>query len=92
MHDRELEQRLDAIHERGVHCADGVLRLSYDSESGSVALRAEGPASVAIPYERLSGYLGDLAFGATGQFGAVEMLLCAIYHDPARYGAVARER
>ena len=34
MYDRELDQRLGAMHDQGVHCTGGVLRLSYDERFG----------------------------------------------------------
>jgi hypothetical protein len=89
MYDRELDQRLNAMHDRGVHCSDRVLRLSYDSGTTLVVLRAEGERAraVSITYADLSRHLGAPGPGATGEFGPVEMLLCAVYGDPHRYGA-----
>ncbi len=90
MYDRELDQRLDAMHDRGVHCRDGVLRLSYDPGAALVLLRAEGEGAraVSITYAGLARHLGDSGPGATGEFGPVETLLCAVFDDPQRYGAV----
>ncbi len=90
MYDRELDQRLDAMHDRGVHCRDRVLRLSYDSRTTAVVLRAEAEdaRAVRITYAALSRHLGDPGPGAVGEFGAVETLLCAVFGDPRRYGAV----
>ncbi len=90
MYDRELDQRLNAMHDRGVHCHDRVLRLSYDPGSAVVVLRAEGEGAraVRISYAGLARHLGAPGPGATGEFGPVEMLLCAVYADPQRYGAV----
>ena len=90
MYDRELDQRLNAMHGQGVHCRDRVLRLSYDPRTAVVVLRADGDGAraVSITYLRLSRHLGAPGPGATGQFGAVETLLCEVYADPHRYGAV----
>jgi hypothetical protein len=90
MYDRELDQRLDAMHDRGVHCRDRVLRLSYDPGTTLVVLRAEGDEgrAVRITYAGLARHLGAPGPGATGEFGPVEMLLCAVFGDPHRYGAV----
>jgi hypothetical protein len=90
MYDRELDQRLYAMHDQGVHCREGVLRLSYDTGTSHVVLRAEGGAgrTVRITYAELARHLGTPGPGATGEFGPVEMLLCAVYSDPDRYGAV----
>jgi hypothetical protein len=90
MYDRELDQRLNAMHDQGVHCGDRVLRLSYDPRTTLVVLRAGGDVAraVGITYECLSRHLGAPGPGATGQFGPVETLLCAVYGDPDRFGAV----
>jgi hypothetical protein len=90
MYDRELDQRLDAMHDCGVHCRDRVLRLSYDQRTAAVVLRAEGEGAqaVRITYAELTRHLGDPGPGAVGEFGPVETLLCAVYTDPYRYGAV----
>lgn len=53
MYDRELDQRLDAMHDRGVHC-----RAEGD----------EGRA-VRITYAGLARHLGAPGPGATGKFG-----------------------
>ena len=90
MYDRELDQRLNAMHDQGVHCSGRVLRLSYDPSTTLVVLRADGAdaKAVSITYAQLTGHLGAPGPGATGQFGPVETLLCAVYGDPHRYGAV----
>jgi hypothetical protein len=90
MYDRELDQRLNAMHDLGVHCSDHVLRLSYDPRTTVVVLRADGDGgrAVGITYECLSRHLGAPGPGATGEFGPVETLLCAVYGEPDRYGAV----
>ncbi len=87
MYDRELDQRLDAMHDRGVHCTDRVLRLTYDPRTTAVVLRADGGRAVRITYARLLRHLGEPGPGATGEFGPVERLLCAVFGDPHRYGA-----
>ena len=90
MYDRELDQRLDAMHDRGVHCRGRVLRLSYEPGVALVVLRAEddGTRAVRITYAGLARHLGAPGPGATGEFGPVERLLCAVFDDPERYGAV----
>ncbi|GJG89410.1 hypothetical protein tb265_45910 [Gemmatimonadetes bacterium T265] len=90
MYDRELDQRLDAMHDRGVHCHDHVLRLRYDANAAVVTLRGEGEGTraVCVTYAGLARHLGAAGPGATGEFGPVERLLCAMYGDPDRYGAV----
>ncbi len=89
MYDRELDQRLDAMYDRGVHCRDRVLHLRYDARAAAVDLRADadGGRAVRITYAALSRHLGAAGPGAVGEFGTVEMLLCAVYTDPHRYGA-----
>ena len=89
MYDRELDQRLNAMHERGVHCAGHELRLTYDPRTTLVVLRARGDGgrTVGITYARLARHLGEPGPGPTGQAGRVETLLCAVYADPQRYGA-----
>jgi hypothetical protein len=89
VYDRELDQRLNAMHDLGVHCAGRELRLTYDPTTTVVVLRADGDdaKSVGITYACLSRHLGEPGPGATGQFGPVEALLCAVYRDPERYGA-----
>ncbi len=90
MYDRELDQRLDAMHDRGVHCTDRVLRLMYDAPTSAVVLCADGDGgrAVRITYAGLLHHLGEPGPGATGEFGPVERLLCAVFGDPHRYGAV----
>ena len=89
MYDRELDQRLNAMHDLGVHCAGRDLRLTYDPNTTLVVLRADadGARAVGISYACLSRHLGEPGPGETGQFGRVEALLCAVYRDPLPYGA-----
>ena len=49
---------------------------------------ADGGRAVRIAYARLLRHLGEPGPGATGEFGPVERLLCAVFGDPHRYGAV----